>query len=119
MSDDELERLRRRRLTQLRKEMEKKRVVQEEASLNPEVLKKAFTGRGLEVFNATKAQYPKVAEKLGNMLTKLISSGKITHISGEELYTLLKKMGVNVKLNTKIWIREGGKLKSIREKMKE
>jgi DNA-binding TFAR19-related protein (PDSD5 family) len=52
-------------------------------------------------------------------LAKLASSGRINQITGEQMYRFLKKIGLNVKLNTKIRFSEKGKLKSITEKIKE
>jgi len=98
----------------LTKEEEKK----EEGS-KQDVLKRVFVGRAWEVFNAAQAQYPEIAEKLRNVLVQLASSGKITQVSGQELYYLLRKMGLKVRLKTTIRIKEHGKLKSLSEKLKE
>jgi DNA-binding TFAR19-related protein (PDSD5 family) len=119
MSDKELERLRRRRLVQLSNRLLTEKEERKEGNDKKELLNKVFVGRAWEVFNATQAQYPQVAEKLGEGLSQLASLGKITQVTGEELYYLLRKMGLRVKLNTKIRIQEHGKLKSIEDKMKE
>ena len=119
MSDEELERLRRQKLLQLRKLLTKKEEKKEGEKNKSDLLNRIFVGRGLEVFNATKAQYPQIAERLRNVLFQLFSSGRIKQVSGEELYYLLRKMGLRIRLKTKIRIKEHGKIKSLEEKMKE
>jgi DNA-binding TFAR19-related protein (PDSD5 family) len=119
MSDEELERLRKRRFVQLSNRFLTKKEERKEVSSKKELLNEVFIGRAGEVFNATQAQYPQIAEKLGEVLLQLALSGKIKHVTGEELYYLLRKMGLRVKLNTKIRIQEHGKMKSIEDKMKE
>ena len=119
MSDSELERLRRRRLAHLGKRFLTKEREKKDEGNKQDVLKRVFVGRAWEVFNATQAKYPEIAEKLRNILVQLASSGKITHVCGQELYYLLRKMGLRVRLKTTIRIKEHGKVKSIEEKMKE
>ena len=119
MSDSELERLRRRRLAQLSKRFLTKREEKKEKESEQDLLNKVFVGRAWEVFNATQAQYPQVAKRLGDVLVQLSSSGRIKPVSGQELYYLFRKMGLRVKLKTTIRIKEHGKLKSLEEKMKE
>lgn len=119
MSDDELERLRRRRLSQLgNRFLTSKREKKVQIS-KTDLLNKVFVDRGWEVFRAAQNQYPQVAKRLGGVLIQLVSSGRVKQVSGPELYYLLKKMGFRVKLKTTIKISEHGKLKSIEEKMKE
>ncbi len=118
MRDVELEKLRRRRFVQIRKRLLTEGKERKEKS-KQELLKKVFVGRAWEVFNALKAQYPNVAGRLEEVLAQLISSGRINQLSGQELYYLLRKMGLKVRLKTRIRIKEHGKMKSIEEKMKE
>ncbi len=119
MSDLELERLRRRKLAKLSKRFLRNKEEKKEENNRQNTLQNVFVGRAWEVFNATRAQYPQVAEKLGNILVQLASSGKITKVTGEELYFLLRRMGLRVKLKTTIRIKEHGKLKSIEQKLRE
>ena len=119
MSDSEIERLRRRKLAQLRKRLQIKKEEKKEKVSKQDLLNRVFVSRAWEVFNATKAQYPHVAKRLGDVLARLVSSGRIKQVSGQELYYLLRRMGLRVKLKTTIRIKEHGKLKSIEDKMKE
>jgi DNA-binding TFAR19-related protein (PDSD5 family) len=119
MSDSELERLRRRRLAQYFERLNSTREEKKEEVSKQDLLNQIFIGRAWEVFNATRAQYPQVANKLSDVIVQLFSSGRIKQLSGQELYSLLRRMGLRVKLKTTIRIKEDGKVKSIEEKMKE
>ena len=120
MNDRELDRIRRRKFAKLSRSLLRKEEKDEEKKESKEdLLGKVFVGRAFEVFNATKTQYPKVAMRLEEILTKLISSGKLKRVTGEELYSLLTKMGLRIRLQTKIRIMEHGELKSIGDKLKE
>jgi DNA-binding TFAR19-related protein (PDSD5 family) len=118
MSDDELERIRRQKLAQLRKRLLTRREEKKESGINRDLLNRVFVGRAWEVFNATQQQYPQAAKALGDALAQLVSSGKIEKVTGGELYYLLRKLGLRVKLKTRIRVKEHGKLISLEEKMK-
>ena len=119
MSDSELERLRRRRMAQYFKRLNSIKEEKKEEVSKQDLLNQIFVGRAWEVFNATQAQYPQVADRLSDVIVQLFSAGRIKKLSGQELYSLLKKMGLRVKLKTTIRIKENGKMKSIEEKMRE
>lgn len=122
MSDRELESLRQKKLMELKRLLQKREKEKRgEERVDPrKILDKFFIGRAWEVLNAAKAQYPQVARYVENMLVKLIMEGKIrSKISGEELYGLFRRLGIRVRLKTRIQILEHGKLKSLEEKIKE
>ena len=122
MSDRELEALRQKKLMELRRLLQKREKEKRgEERVDPrKILDKFFIGRAWEVLNAAKAQYPQVARYVENMLVKLIMEGKIrSKISGEDLYGLFRRLGIRVRLKTRIQILEHGKLKSLEEKIKE
>lgn len=54
-----------------------------------------------------------------NILVQLASSGEITQVCGQELYYLLRKMGLRFRLKTTIKIKKHGKLKPLSEKLRE
>ena len=123
MSDRELETLRRKRLQEIKRHLEKKTEteIKNETTENIQgVLNRFFIDRAWEVLNAAKAQYPQAARQIENTLVKLIREGKIkTQISGEELYGLFLRLGFRVRLQTKITVLEHGKVKSLEDKIKE
>jgi len=127
MSDNQhLELLKRRKLLEMQRRLLLKKALElkkEEARTpqNPQaILKKAFVGRGWEVWKAAEQQYPKVTQKIMPVLLSIINAGKIRErITGEQLYWLFSRLGLRIRLNTKIRISEKGKLKTIADKLKE
>ena len=123
MSDRELDSIRRKRLQELKKQLEKKveaEVKEEKAENAQDVLKRFFVDRAWEVFDAARVQYPDAAKYVEDTLVKLIRDGKIrTKISGGELYGLFHRLGFRVHLQTRITVLEHGKVKSLEDKIKE
>jgi DNA-binding TFAR19-related protein (PDSD5 family) len=122
MSEDaELERLKRQRLAKMQKNISAK---QQQAAGNNKVdlvstLQRVFVGRAWEVYNAARQQYPRIAEQLFQELARLIQNGQVTgQITGEQLYGLLRQIGLEVRLETKLQVLEHGELKSIADKFR-
>jgi len=123
MSDDnELERLKRQRLAKMQKSFSAKQQQSEAPSSKPDlrtVLQKVFVGRAWEVYNATMQQYPQVAGQIFNELARLVQSGELQGpITGEQLYALLRQIGLDVRLDTKIQVLEHGEMKSLADKFR-
>jgi DNA-binding TFAR19-related protein (PDSD5 family) len=123
MSDRELETIRRKKLLELRRQLQKKeepKIEKERVESTREILSRFFVGRAWEVFNAANDQYPQATSHIEKTLAKLINEGKITsQISGEELYGLFRRLGLRVRLETRIQVLEHGKIKSLEDKIKE
>ncbi len=135
MSDDpQIDLLKRRKLQLLKRrllieklEAEKKEEEADDANTSPpsppqpkDVLQQVFVGRAWEVWNAATAQYPQVTRELEKALVELINSGRLRNqITGEQLFWFFRRLGVRVRLNTKIRIYESGELKSIADKLRE
>ena len=131
--DSSIELLKRRRLLDIRRKLLIERVEsmkeeeqekgkeQGQEKLGPkEVLKKRFVGRAWEVWYTAEAQYPEVMVRLADAMVSLIKAGKLSGpITGEQLYSFFRRLGLRVRLKTKIRIYEGGELKSIADKLKE
>lgn len=123
MSDDsELERLKRQRLAEMQKRLNAKQEQTPAASgkLEPvRVLEKVFVGRAWEVYHATRQQYPTIADQLFQELAELVRLGRVKgQITGEQLYGLLRQIGLDVRLETKIQVLDHGELKSIADKFR-
>ena len=84
-----------------------------------QILNRIFKGRAWEVFKVASTQYPDFMNKLKGMFVKLALSGKIKEVTGEQLYFLLRNLGLRVRLNTKIRFTDKGKLKSLSDKIKD
>lgn len=122
----EIEILRQKRALELRKKMllsqEKPTApVVEAPKLSPrEVVQKILTGRGGEVLETARRYYPKEVGIIEENLARLIESGRLKGpVSGEELFSFLRRVGLSFSMNTKITVKEHGELKTLEEKFKE
>jgi DNA-binding TFAR19-related protein (PDSD5 family) len=118
MSDDELEALKRKRLLELQRRIATSQEKQKPIDTH-KVLDSVFRGRAWEVFNEAKSQYPSEMAQIELTFLNLISKGKLTEIDGEQLFALLRNIGLDVRLNTEIKIVSHGKTQSLSEKFKE
>jgi DNA-binding TFAR19-related protein (PDSD5 family) len=118
MSDSELEIIKQRKLREIQRKWAARQQKSEKMDPN-EVLNGIFRGRAWEVFNAANHQFPNVMRRIKDVLVKLASSGRLKEVTGEQLYLFLRKLGLRVRLDTKIRYTEHGKLKSIADKIKE
>ncbi len=120
--DSELERIKRQRLAEMQKSLAAKQEQAQAASnkLDPaQVLRKIFVGRAWEVYSAAMQQYPRISEQIFRELALLVQAGQLLgQITGEQLYGLLRQIGLDIRLDTKIQVLEHGELKSIADKFK-
>lgn len=85
-----------------------------------EILLSYLYDRGDEVLNLAESQFPTETRAITNRIVELINSGEINRkISGGELLSLFRSLGLNVKINTTIKIEEHGKYVSFAEKLKQ
>jgi DNA-binding TFAR19-related protein (PDSD5 family) len=123
MSDAELERIKRQRLAEMQKRISAKQQKDQTTPAKPteptQVLQKVFVGRAWEVYHAARRQYPQVADQIFRELAEIVQSGQIRgQITGEQLYGLLRQIGLDVRLDTKIQVLEHGELKSVADKFR-
>ena len=85
-----------------------------------EILLSYLYDRGDEVLNLSESQFPTETRAITNRIVELINIGEINRkISGGELLSLFRSLGLNVKINTTIKIEEHGKYVSFAEKLKQ
>jgi DNA-binding TFAR19-related protein (PDSD5 family) len=118
MSDRELEAIKQKKLRELQKRMTLREHNKEQVD-GRKILNNIFKGRAWEVFDAAQVQYPAAMAKIEHLLVGLAVEGKITQIEGEQLYALLREVGLRVRLNTTIKVTRHGKTKSLSEKFKD
>jgi len=121
----ELELLRQRRAAELRRKMleaKDKPAASQPLPTKPtpkEIVRRSLVGRGSEVLETARRNYPSEIAILEENLAKVIQEGRLKGpITGEELYAFLQRSGLQFNMNTKIRIAEGGELKSIEEKLR-
>ncbi|MGD0423022.1 MAG: DNA-binding protein [Candidatus Bathyarchaeia archaeon] len=121
MSDSELERLKRQRLAEMQRMLDAKKQENQpkEKPTTEQILQRVFVGRAWEVYEATRNQYPSIAGRLFAELAQLVQTGQLTgQITGEQLYGLIRQIGLDVRLDTKIQVLDHGKLKSLGDKIR-
>jgi DNA-binding TFAR19-related protein (PDSD5 family) len=124
--DPDLEIIKARKMLKLREEAaatEKRRKIEDESKLVEKSRKQAFLkyiyDRGDEVLSAAESQYPSQTASVMNRILDLIERGDIQQkISGGELLSLFRMLGLNIKMNTTIKIEDHGKLVSFSDKLK-
>src|SRR3989441_7806630 len=104
----EIELLRQKRALELRKKM---LLSQEKLTPIPvetpklssrEVVQKILAGRGVEVLETARRYYPKEVGIIEENLARLIDSGRLKGpVSGEELYSFLRRGGLSFSIGTK------------------
>ena len=122
--DDELERLKRRRLLEIQRRMQKENQAEEEPEpkekTTEEVLSGYLVGRAWEVLRAARAQFPQVMPKVEEAIVEAIRAGRVREkIDGESLFQFLRQVGLPVRLQTSIRYKEHGELKTIGQRLKE
>src|SRR5712692_6959192 len=124
MSSD-LELLRQKKALELRRSM----LLSQNKPVEPEpkkedidpriVVARILAGRAVEVMETARRYYPAEISELESRLAQAILSGGLAGpITGEELYSFLRRLGLSFSLDIKIRVREGGKLKSLEEKLR-
>jgi DNA-binding TFAR19-related protein (PDSD5 family) len=119
--DSELERIRRQRLAEMQKKMSARQQpeVDTEKFEPSKILEKVFVGRAWEVYHAARQQYPAVADQIFRELAELVRSGRLKgQITGEQLYGLLREIGLDIRLETKIQVFDHGELKPLADKFR-
>jgi DNA-binding TFAR19-related protein (PDSD5 family) len=122
MSDDsDIEIIKARKMMEMRKkaaELEKAKGAKEKSA--KEIVLSYLYDRGDEVLKAAYAQFPVQTETIVNKIAELISAGEIQQkISGGELLSLFRSVGLRVRLDTSIKIEDHGKFVSFSDKLKQ
>ena len=124
--DEELERLKARRLAEMQKnisskqdqETQQKQNETSEKPSNREILLKRLGYRGLEVLENAESQYPNEAKIVVDKLGELLASGEINEeIDGGKLLVLFRSVGLNIRMQTKINVEQDGKFVSLSDKL--
>ena len=85
-----------------------------------EIVSDYLYDRGGEVLSLAMTQFPTQTRIIIKRIADLIRLGEIQQrISGGELLSLFRSIGINVRINTTIKIEDHGKLVSFSEKLKE
>jgi len=124
--DNELERLKAKRLAEMQKNISFKEKQESTQSKNAQkqvisprdILVKNLGYRGLEVLENAEAQFPNETKIIVQKIAELMSSGEINEeIDGGKLLLLFRTVGLNIRMETKINIEQDGKFVSLSDKL--
>jgi DNA-binding TFAR19-related protein (PDSD5 family) len=112
------------------KELREKAAAQEKANAakaaapakktSREIVLAFLHSRGDEVLGLAYAQFPAQTEAIVAKIAQLIRSGELTEkISGGELLSLFRSVGLRVRLDTTISVEDDGKFIPLSEKLKQ
>jgi len=126
--DNELEKLKAKRLAEMKKNISYKQkqedllASQKEQKKDPskprDILVNRLGYRGLEVLENAEVQFPKETKIVVEKLAELISAEEINEqIDGGKLLLLFRTVGLNIRVKTKINIEQDGKFVSLSDKL--
>lgn len=85
-----------------------------------DIVNRYLYDRGDEVLSLAYAQYPAQTEAIVTKIAELILTGEISsRISGGELLSLFRSVGLNVRVNTTIKVEDKGRFISFADKLKQ
>lgn len=122
----EIELLRQKRALELRRKMllsqEKTAEQKPEAPRKNarDIVQRILAGRGSEVLETARRYYPRETGQVEETLASLTESGRLKGpISGEELFSFLRRIGLVFNMDVKIRVKERGELKTLEQKFRE
>jgi len=126
--DTELEKLKAKRLAEMKKNISYKQKQEDllasqkeqkkDAPKPRDILVNRLGYRGLEVLENAEAQFPKETKIVVEKLAELISAEEINEqIDGGKLLLLFRTVGLNIRVKTKINIEQDGKFVSLSDKL--
>ena len=113
--DKELEKLKQKKLNEI---INKIKI--QHSQENPRmILESKLVDRGEEVLEIAEKSYPNETKVIIKKLSELIKQGKIQNsISGGELLSLFRNLGLNFSVSTSISVSKDGKITSLSDKLK-
>jgi DNA-binding TFAR19-related protein (PDSD5 family) len=121
--DRDIEIIKARKLKELREKVaaqERAKKMEKKPRTAKDIVLSYLYDRGDEVLNAAYAQYPAQTEAIVNKIAELVQAGEIREkISGGELLSLFRSLGMRVRIDTSIKIEDHGKMVSFSEKLKQ
>ena len=107
------------RMAKQKKENELK-IKDKKIATENEIILSYLYDRGNEVLALAESQFPTQTSIIIKKIVELIKIGEIRNkISGGELLSLFRSLGLNIKVNTTIKIEEHGKYVSFADKLKQ
>ena len=117
--DAELRLIERRKLEEMRRRAKAAAPPPKAEKTDRQVVEGMLYDRGDEVLEAAYSYFPKETESLVKELAAMVRSGRFAgRVSGGELYSILRQVGLRFNLKTSIKVEDGGRLVDLSEKLK-
>jgi len=117
--DRELKIIEQRKLEELKRRYRTANPPPKHDKTDREVVEEMLYDRGNEVLEAAYSYYPKETESLVRQLATMVKDGRFSErVSGGELYSILRQLGLRFNLKTSIKVEDRGKLVDLSEKLK-
>jgi len=119
--DSELRMINARKLAELRRRAEQAASAStpKPEKTNREIVLEALYDRGDEVLEIAYQTFPRETGIIVDQMAKLMKqTGRRERISGGELYSLFRSIGLRFKLDTTIKVQESGRLVDLKDKLK-
>jgi DNA-binding TFAR19-related protein (PDSD5 family) len=121
--DNELKHIEQRKLAEMKKRISATSVPSPKAPKEEKTSRQIVEGmlydRGAEVLDAAYGYFPAQTPKIVDELATMIKDGRLQDkISGGELYSLLREIGLRFSLKTSIRVQDRGRLVELSEKLK-
>lgn len=125
--DRDIELIKARKLKEMREKaaaLEKAKAAGEEKQRKKATAREIVNGflynRGDEVLNLAYQQFPAQTEPIVSKIAQLILTGELTErISGSELLSLFRSVGLRIRVDTTIKVEDDGKFIPLSEKLKQ
>ncbi|MGD1054606.1 MAG: hypothetical protein ABR867_00780 [Nitrososphaerales archaeon] len=119
MEDDaEIRLLEQRKLEALRRRLKATAAPSKKDKTDRELVEGMLYDRGDEVLETAYGFYPRQTEALVKELAGMIREGRLAeHVSGGELYSIFRQLGLRFRLKTSIRVQDRGKLVDLSEKL--
>ncbi len=116
--DAEVRLLEQRKLEALRKRLKGAAAPAQKEKTDREVVEGLLYDRGDEVLAAAYSFYPMQTDALVKELAAMSRGGRLTDkVSGGELYSIFRQLGLRFRLKTSIKVQDRGKLVDLSEKL--
>ena len=121
--DNELKHLEQRKLAEMKRRITATSVSTQKAPKEEKTPRQLVEGmlydRGTEVLDSAYAYFPEQTPKIVDELAAMVKDGRLADkISGGELYSLFRQIGLRFNLKTSIKVQDRGKLVDLSEKLK-
>jgi DNA-binding TFAR19-related protein (PDSD5 family) len=117
--DADLRLIERRKLEEMKRRLKAAAPTPKTEKTDKEVVEGMLYDRGDEVLEAAYATFPKQTEGIVKELAAMVRSGRFTgKVSGGELYSILRQVGLRFSLKTSIRVEDKGRLVDLSEKLK-